>query len=156
MVCFPNCLIHLFSTFLITLFLISLIKLLYSTFYLLSFVHIVTFSFPCSSYLLNTLMQLKLYGTLQVFLFVYAARNTGAVLTFNINSLTPVFSKHFVKFLRTPILWSTSELLLLYIARLMSVWRKVCLFPIYWFFIWFNYIKVTNKRNAFNLFANSR
>ena len=71
-------------------------------------------------------MQLKLYGTLQVFLFVYAARNTGAVLTFNINSLTPVFSKHFVKFLRTPILWNTSELLLLYIARLMSVWRKVC------------------------------
>ena len=55
-------------------------------------------------------MQLKLYGTLQVFLFVYAARNTGAVLTFNINSLAPVFSKHFVKFLRTPILWSSSIL----------------------------------------------
>ena len=46
----------------------------------------------------------KVIWLLQVFLFVYAARNTGAVLTFNINSLTPVFSKHFVKFLRTPIL----------------------------------------------------
>ena len=55
-------------------------------------------------------MQLKLYGTLQVLLFVYAARSTGAVLTFNINSLAPVFSKHFVKFLRTPTLRSSSIL----------------------------------------------
>ena len=46
--------IHLFSPPLITLFLNSLLKLLYSTFYLLSFAHIVTFSFSCSCYLLNT------------------------------------------------------------------------------------------------------
>ena len=48
-------LIHSFSTLLITLFLISLVKSLHSTLHLLFFVHIVTFSFPCSFHLLNTL-----------------------------------------------------------------------------------------------------
>ena len=41
-------LIHSFSTLFIPLFLISLFKLLYSTFYLLFFIHIVTFRFSAA------------------------------------------------------------------------------------------------------------
>ena len=47
-------LIYSFSTLLTSVFLISLAKLLYLTFYLLFLVHIVTFSFSCSCQLLNT------------------------------------------------------------------------------------------------------
>ena len=54
-VLFQLLLIHSSSTFLIALFLTSHVKLsvlLYSTFYLLFFVHVVKFSFSCSCHLL--------------------------------------------------------------------------------------------------------
>ena len=38
----------------------------------------------------------------------------------------------------------------LYIAWLISIGRKVCLYLIYCWIIWFNYIRIINKRNAFN------
>ena len=50
-------LLYSFSTLLTTLIFISHVKLLYSTFYLLFFVHIVIFSFSSSCYLLNTHAQ---------------------------------------------------------------------------------------------------
>ena len=48
---------------------------------------------------------------------------------------------NFAKFLRAPILWNTTERLLLYIARLTSTWRKVYMHAIYWLFIWPNYVR---------------
>ena len=44
---------------------------------------------------------------------------------------------NFAKFWRT-LLWNTVVRLLLYIARTISTWREVCLYPIYCSFIWFN------------------
>ena len=62
---------------------------------------------------------------------------------------------NFAKFSRTPILWNTCKRLLLYIGRLISTWRKVFFYYIYCSFIWFNYIRITNKEN-FNTFKNSK
>ena len=45
------------------------------------------------------------------------------------------------KLSRILILWNTCKKLLLYIARIISTWRKVCLYPIYCSFIWFNYVR---------------
>ena len=55
---------------------------------------------------------------------------------------------NFEKFSRTPTL-------LLHIAKIISTWKKVCLYPIFCSFIWFNYIR-SKKRNAFNSFTNSK
>ena len=89
--------IHLFSTPLITLFLVSPVQLIYSTFDVLFSIHIVTFSFSCSYYLINTPTHCQnhsVYNSLQVFLlFVYATRNTGEVTTLYINALMASFSK---------------------------------------------------------------
>ena len=43
-----------------------------------------------------------------------------------------------------------------YISNLISKWRKVCLHQIYCSFIWFTYIRIKNKRIAFNSFTNSK
>ena len=40
----------------------------------------------------------------------------------------------------TPILSNTCERLFLYIARLISTWRRGCLYAIYCSFIWFKYV----------------
>ena len=55
----------------------------------------------------------------------------------------------------TLILWNICKWLFLDIAKLISTWRNVWWYPIYCTFIWFNYIRIKNKRNAFNSFSNS-
>ena len=56
---------------------------------------------------------------------------------------------NFAKFLRTPILSNKCERLLLYIAKLMSSWRNVCLYAIYYPFIWLNYARSTKTEEIF-------
>ena len=93
-------LIHSFSTLVITLFTIALIKCsfrLYSTFYLVFFFHKNTFGFSCTCCLLNTLKSSSNHGVhealLAFLLSVYVTRNTAEVSTLCINSLTPGFAK---------------------------------------------------------------
>ena len=59
---------------------------------------------------------------------------------------------NFAKFSETPILLKNCERLFLYSTRLISKLIKVCLYPIYCLFIWFNYLRIMNKKNAFNSF----
>ena len=52
---------------------------------------------------------------------------------------------NFARFSRTPISWNTCKRLLLYTARLISVWSKVCSYSICCLFISFDYIRIRNK-----------
>ena len=85
---------------LIAHFTIALVKCsvpLYSIFYLLISIHKITFDFPCTCYLLDTLKRGSNYRTdeaLQVLLlFLYATRKRADFTTLFINSLTNNFTK---------------------------------------------------------------
>ena len=88
--------IHSFSTLIITLFTIALIKYpvcLYSTFYLLFFPLVIL---TCTCHFLITLEHSQnhsVYKVLQVILlFVYVTRNTADVTTLSVNSLMWIFA----------------------------------------------------------------
>ena len=50
------------------------------------------------------------------------------------------------------LLWNICGWLLLYIARLLSAWRKVCLYAIYYSFIWFNFVRSIKTKKSFSFF----
>ena len=50
------------------------------------------------------------------------------------------------------LLWNICGWLLLYIARLLSAWRKVCLYAIYYSFIWFNFVGSIKTKKSFSFF----
>lgn len=95
-------LIHSFYTLFITPFLISLVKSsawLYSSFYFLCFLFLVTSSFLCSCYLLNTL-TVKTIACTTLYKCLYSICNNkyrGDVTTLYIIFLTPIFSKAVLK-----------------------------------------------------------
>ena len=82
----PLLLIHAFLTVLITLFTIAFIRcsvLLHSTFYLLFFLPIFIFSFPCTCYLLNT-VKASVYEALRTLSFYMKTEATKLLLNFRL------------------------------------------------------------------------
>ena len=52
-----------------------------------------------------------------------------------------MFPENFTKFSSITIFWNTCKWLLFYFAGLLLTWRRVCLYVIYCWFIWFNYAR---------------